>query len=96
MFYKEDELFETFKLQYKDRNLPADVLSQLASYTHSNHFAIERKEIESILYIGQYENEDEAKEEINKAKFQKFIYDHCLAEFNATFFLFEYWFKPFD
>lgn len=96
MFYKEDELLETFKLRYKDRTLPTEVLSQLASYTHRNHFAIKRKEIESILYIGQYENEDEARAVINKAKFQNFIYDHCLAEFNATYFLFQYWFKPFD
>ncbi len=96
MFYEKDKLLDRFKLRYKDKNLPEEVLSQLADYTHSNHFTIKHKEIESILFIGQYDSEDKAEEKIIEAKNQSYVYDHCISEFDGTYFLFEYWFKPFN
>ncbi|MGM0498389.1 MAG: hypothetical protein ACQESJ_10760 [Bacteroidota bacterium] len=96
MFYKKDKMFDIFKIRYKDKNLPEEVLTQLADYTHRKHFAIKHKEIKNIFFIGQYDSEDKAQEKIIEAKNESFIYDHCIAEVDSTYYLFRYWLKPFD
>lgn len=76
--------------------MPDKVISILAEFTCKNHFDIKYREIDSILFIGVFENKDEIDEKIAEMKHMSYIYDHCIAEYNSKYYLFQFWIRPYD
>ena len=96
MFKNLEEIRLALFYKFRDKNIPGKVISRLSDYTRKEHMTIRNKQLDSILFLGKYCNASEVDSRIAKNAAIMYVYDHFYCELDRVFYLFEFWYKPYD
>ena len=94
--YSKERLIDILRFNYRKQDIPDPVIKGLAEYTRSKHGSKSSNELDSIAYLGGFDDIEPVNYKIDDAKGTRYIYDHFVIEHEGKYHLFEFWFRPYD